>query len=439
MLAVKRANDMSRKKFFSILGTGKYKVVCYYFEEQSKNVRTHYTQVATIKLLCNNFSEQDEIIIFTTKEAATERWLNDDRENNIPSLKSELEQLRNSGIIKCSFRNVLIPGGKNEKELWEIFSTIYDEIEDENELYIDVTHSFRSLPMFLIVLLNYAKVLKKVKIKSITYGNFEAREDDYVPLIDLKPLQALNDWTIAADSFINTGNPEAFAKLTEDQIKPILASSSDPIARKLNVLRKKSIVHFKNLLSVRGKNIIDSSEIKVLYDIIEQLKSDKNIFLRPFEPLLQVIFQKLQVFRKENGYIQLYNASQWCYDHNLLQQSYTLLIEYIITKICDDNGLKYDDFKNRELCRSAIAIKMRNIPENEWSQDCKHNAEKVNRLIAYLDNLDNKGSHVLKCLKEILDARNDFMHAGMRDDARKTDTLVKQLENIFTSKMFENF
>jgi len=63
-----------------------------------------------------------------------------------------------------------IPDGKDTDEIWEIFDIIYNALEEDDNIYIDITHSFRYLPMLLLVLLNYAKYLKNIKIKQITYG-----------------------------------------------------------------------------------------------------------------------------------------------------------------------------------------------------------------------------------------------------------------------------
>lgn len=49
-----------------------------------------------------------------------------------------------------------IPNGKNEEEMWEIFETLFDKIEEEDELYIDLTHRFRYIPMLVMIFPNYA-------------------------------------------------------------------------------------------------------------------------------------------------------------------------------------------------------------------------------------------------------------------------------------------
>lgn len=73
---------------------------------------------------------------------------------------------------------IKIPDGKDEDEMWEIFSTIFSQLQENDELYIDLTHSFRYLPMLLLVLSNYAKFFENISVNHISYGNFEARNKD---------------------------------------------------------------------------------------------------------------------------------------------------------------------------------------------------------------------------------------------------------------------
>lgn len=54
-----------------------------------------------------------------------------------------------------------IPEGRNEQEMWEIFQKVYGQMHEGDELYIDLTHAFRYLPMLVLVLSNYAKLIGK--------------------------------------------------------------------------------------------------------------------------------------------------------------------------------------------------------------------------------------------------------------------------------------
>lgn len=171
-----------------------------------------------------------------------------------------------------------IPEGYSEPEIWAIFEKIYQNIKPKDEIILDVTHGFRSLPMLQIVLLNYAHSLKDIKISNILYGAFEgigipaSQIEDNIPdtinriapLLDLTTFSAIQSWTFAAQSFIQTGNPKAMSTLSMDNIKPILKESkgSDTTARNLRNLME-AINNIQSIINTnRGRKIIESNELQ---------------------------------------------------------------------------------------------------------------------------------------------------------------------------------
>lgn len=120
---------------------------------------------------------------------------------------------------------VAIVDGKDESEMWEIFKTVYDLLKDEDEVYFDLTHAFRYLPMLVLVLGNYAKFLKNITVKGISYGNYESRTDDEAPIVDLLPLSVLQNWTHAAADFLENGSVSRLVELSKHQISPILRNN----------------------------------------------------------------------------------------------------------------------------------------------------------------------------------------------------------------------
>src|SRR5690606_12368407 len=136
-------------------------------------------------------------------------------------------------------RKVLIPDGISESEIWGIFQIVFDQLQNKDEIIYDVTHSFRSLPMLGIVLLQYAKFLKNINVRGIFYGAFEKLgnpseiEKNYpipserkVPLLNLTSFSLLQDWTIAGNNFLKLGNAEVLEKISSERFNPILKESS---------------------------------------------------------------------------------------------------------------------------------------------------------------------------------------------------------------------
>ena len=242
---------MARKVFLSVLGTGYYNKTTYYLNDKNKAFKTRFIQEATLKLLPVNWTKNDKTIFFLTNKARISNWESpaqqeDSRVKNgerdtYKGLKERIEELnQNYQIIAKD-----IPDGNNEEEIWNIFNIVYNELETEDELYFDITHAFRSLPMLIMVLINYAKFLKKVKVKKITYGNFEGKDgNNFSPIIDLTSFSELQDWANAANTFVKFGNIEDVASLMPDD-------------ENIKVLKS----YFKGILSVRGKNIIQGMKL----------------------------------------------------------------------------------------------------------------------------------------------------------------------------------
>src|SRR5574344_1597860 len=197
---------MARKVFISVLGTGFYDT-CKYVNPTDKFIssETHFVQHATLEYIkANEWTADDVILILRTKKAREDNW--DKTITNRFDVKAQSEKpyIRLESIIdrmnlRCKTSTLSIPDGINETEMWIIFTILFDALKDEDELYFDLTHSFRYLPMLLLVLGNYAKFLKEITVKHISYGNYEARnkENNEAPIVDLLSLSQLQDWTFA--------------------------------------------------------------------------------------------------------------------------------------------------------------------------------------------------------------------------------------------------
>lgn len=151
------------KILMSFLGTGDYKFCNYYIEnEKVENVR--FVQEALVKIFCNHWDSKDKIIIFTTKEAFERNWLNRDP---IEGLDKRLNAIN----LQTKHLNINIPSGSSSgispeqisKEIWDLFEIVFNSIEDDCELIMDITHAFRYIPMLGIILIDYARLLKNVR------------------------------------------------------------------------------------------------------------------------------------------------------------------------------------------------------------------------------------------------------------------------------------
>lgn len=306
-----------------------------------------------------------------------------------------------------------LPDGNNENEIWEIFSRVYNELLDGDEVYFDLTHGFRYLPMLALVLGNYAKFLKKITVRHLSYGNYEGRNmnTNEAQIIDLMPLTNLQDWTFAAASFLENGNVIPLAKLSESTYLPLLKASkgkneSALALRKFTESLKECVEDFQ---TCRGLNIERSKNINSLKNAIKQV--EENVIV-PLKPVVQKIDSAIEPFDQKENINNGFHAAQWCLNNGLYQQAATILQENVVSFFADRHGIAIDDEKGRHLINNAFAILFNNLQDEEekW-QVADEDKEKIREIL----------SDTLICNKEVFntfnnltEVRNDINHSGMR-------------------------
>lgn len=112
-------------------------------------------------------------------------------------------------------RVILTRYGMNNEELlenYQLLSSVHEWLEPDidYEIAFDITHSFRSLPIYHLVILNYLSVISStsLNISHIYYGNLDVRREngDIAPILDLHDLMDVMHLTSGVSEFKNTGN-----------------------------------------------------------------------------------------------------------------------------------------------------------------------------------------------------------------------------------------
>lgn len=436
---------MARKVFISVLGAGPYSE-CTYIRD-SFEFSTRYIQIATLKYFIEESKNNDEwtdkdcAIFFLTQKAEDDQWnvgkstINDGGKNKVVNLTGLKDELSNQHW-PIEIKTQHIDDGQDEKEIWSIFKTIYDEIGIEDELYFDITHAFRYLPMLLLTLINYSKFLKNVKLKSITYGNFMAKEDKK-PIMDLTSISMLQDWTYAAGDYLNNGCVDSLTSLCKDEIKPILIETKgkDVAAGNLNRFVKLLQSVVDSFRTCRGIQIINATDLSKLKDAANKLDST---MIEPLNPIFDKIKESLVYFDEKKNLKNAYSAAKWCFENKLYQQSATILQESVVSFICKRNDIDIADEKLRECVNSAFFIKHNDIDESDWR--VKEENKEIIKKILRDELLDN--SDLLKLFSTMTIVRNDYNHSGMRkDNPKDPSSIVSNIEkclNGFSKILFNN-
>lgn len=431
---------MSRKVFISFLGATNYGPCDYQINGESFGTE-RFIQVSTLRMLTKNrdWSPSDKAYILLTNDAEKKNWMDEGQCNpktkepikDLKGLNSDLNTLANE--IGADFfpgiepvRN--LPDGNNETEIWEIFSKVFEKIQDGDELYFDITHGYRYLPMLILVLNNYAKFLKKASVKSLTYGNYEISERGQKPgsIVDLLPLSTLQDWTFAAGQYISSGYVEELQRLCNDKIEPLLRNSKgkDADAFKLKGFSKSLVEVVNDFHTCRGNKIRTGERLKLLEERTVALGES---IIPPLNPIIAKISNSVSSFittpgddpiKESNNGIA---AADWCFSHGLYQQSITILQETIISYLCDRHKLNIIDEKERKLVTSsfAVMVKGKEIPRDKWKGN-ESDKGKMDSIIA--DPIFNK---LLSHFNLLSQARNDINHFGMRQVPSDADSIIK--------------
>ncbi|NBB31242.1 TIGR02221 family CRISPR-associated protein [Cellulophaga sp. BC115SP] len=440
---------MGRKVFISFLGTNNY-VPCNYFIEKDATQKVSnikYVQEAIIKLFCSDFTQNDVIFTFTTSLAYQMNYLDDGQWNN----NSKQYDLPNIGL-QTVYKNILgdsnnpqyqslpIKEGFSEKEIWEIFETVSNVIENGDELILDITHAFRFLPMLGVTLIDFLKVTKNVSVKGVFYGAFEKLgvqakvlsmpiEERNAPIINLLPLIELQRWTQAANNFNQYGFADSIFELTNENIKPVLAQTQgkDELSKSLKSLGSILNTLIGNIFTNRGKGLkeFDATNLNTIIATIES----SDLFIKPLKPLFQIIKNKVTPLI-QTKYVWL-ESSKWCYKHNLIQQGITQLQEGIITYLLDQLKTTYNDSfyncyeeKPRTLISSILNIIHKQTPETEWNSMLKKEKDRV-----YLLMTNPLITQFVSLFAKITSSRNDIQHAGYLKNAGDSKTFK---DNLFS-------
>lgn len=420
---------MGRKVFISILGYSNYGA-CYYIQHSKKfkSKKVRYIQEATLDYLTQieKWEKTDVAYVLLTNGAEEKNWQDNGHVNRLGEIieQTGLEtQLKEMKLLFPVFPIKGLPNGNNEKEIWQIFERVFELIKDGDELYFDLTHGFRYLPMLILVLGNYAKFLKGVKVKSITYGNYEARnrETEEADMIDLYPLSDLQDWTFAAASFLKNGNVSQLKSLCDSDLKPILKEAK---GRNINaVTLKKYMTALENIINdmntCRGIAILQGENMKELWNCSSQLT---DVIIEPLKPVIEKIKTSFAEFvpslNIKNGYI----AAKWCLDHQLYQQALTILHENIISHVCESEGWNIQDFKYRSAVSESFNIYNNKIKREDWNvKDVQLSLIEKALSNLLLQNLAS--SFVVTT-----NLRNDYNHSGMRTNPASKQRIIFRLE-----------
>ncbi len=415
---------MARKVFISVLGSTCYEL-CKYEWNNFCSEETCYIQEATLDYLNKKeeWSPNDCAYILLTEVAKKRNWEDNGHSDRETGKKIERSGLRSKLYNKKypfqieSIEN--LPIGNNEAEIWDFFNRAYELIQDGDELYFDLTHGFRYLPMLILVLGNYAKFLKGVQIKSITYGNFEGgnKETKTAPIVDLLPLSVLQDWSTAAAFYLESGNTDRLSNLTENRLRPILREES---TRKEGEIIKPFIRGLVQISEERQTcRGIAISENKSVENLLLSVNTIKRTVIAPLNPIIEKIKAEISFFDIGKGPLNCIKVAEWCFKNKQYQQAITILREGIVTFFCERYNLNEIEEKERKVVEDVFYRVYKKDVFSQETEPLLHHISCDEDVISYSS-----------LFSQIRECRNDYNHSGMRPNSRGAKKMKNDIESF---------
>jgi CRISPR-associated Csx2 family protein len=370
--------DQDSKKERREYRTVKYEIDDKIYEESfvTKVLDTHYNidKILYIGTLRSMWEEVYRTYIGEDGEFA-DNYL--ELHDVVPQFNKDSKVLENADKILKHFAlqkkliPILIQYGLNKEELdFNIQQVLKIEelINDGDEVYLDITHSFRSLPLLIMNVLNYLKDVSKknFEIKGISYGMLDImRENNYIaPIVQLDVISELHENIKAANTFTEKADGFELAKLLETKNKD------------LSILIK----NFSTALSLNYSHEIKKQYERILkFDFSKLDSTERLIAEKAFQD-----FKNSFDTSKKNSLFQL-DLAKWYFSKRMFGVSYLTLTESIITYAAEK--INFDKSSDEEVRNQA-----------------KRDLYKIDRELSKLYKTVNK---IRKNVAHMLDRRHD--------------------------------
>ncbi|MCB0165229.1 MAG: TIGR02221 family CRISPR-associated protein [Anaerolineae bacterium] len=333
---------------------------------------------------------------------------------------------------------VSIPDGHSEADLWQIFEALTEHVKEKDELIVDITNGFRSLPFLSFLAIAFLRLARQVTVQNVFYGAWDARnEANESPIFDLTPFVTLLDWTIATDRFTRFGDASDLADLLRAGMPPGPLMGKDLEARALGHSLKDTAKAMENVsLALRLTRPLETmTSAAHLTQTLAEVGPRISQTARPYGLLarqIQTAYQPLALagapLARENWpvnlQIQLDLVERYLTQGQIVQ-AVTLAREWLVSLLVYrfEAGSMTDyegDRKPVELALSNVAERVRG-----GSRPPRHS-----RFDAALQALPDH-QEIGKLWADLTHLRNDMAHVGMKSVSSDAVSLRRRAEALY--------
>lgn len=114
----------------------------------------------------------------------------------------------------------LIGYGRNNAEQADILRSLANCIPQGEQVYIDITHGYRHLPMLALVAARYLHHIRGVEVSEVYYGAEQMKDEGFTPVLRLGGMLQMLNWLEGFAVFQHSGYYGQFADLLEQDGMP---------------------------------------------------------------------------------------------------------------------------------------------------------------------------------------------------------------------------
>ncbi|WP_434580251.1 TIGR02221 family CRISPR-associated protein [Sulfurimonas sp. NW15] len=341
-------------------------------------------------------------IVFDGDNSETHEELYDKKELGETTL-ALLKEIEKDTDFKI--KPFLIDYGLNENEIWsnfEKFIKISKFIEDGDEIYLDITHSFRSLSLMSYVMTQFASSVsdKNFTVKAVYYGMYEysyENKDGITPIVDIKILLELQDWIKSIEAIKRYGDFNALIELLEQD-------------NSLEKQVKNTFVNLNNTINIANMSAMQQF-IQTAHKKLNSIETSSNKIVKLLAPEIIKIIDELNYDKKSDFQFAL---AKWFFKNHNYALSYMALFEAVVTKTCElkEPNLDSSDKDVRDKIKGRV--------------DYPYNIE-------FLENKDNKNENLdsLSSIRHSIVHQLDNRKDKVNQDIKKLSYFIDLFEKYF--------
>ena len=336
-------------QYFTFLGVGTlpegYEEALYSFEDNKEEIHaSKYVQSAIIEKFQSDISE---VFVFCTEKSYSLGARN---------IKNEIKTKFNIDIKFITINEFV--------KIEEILQKM-DEVLKE-DFIIDVTHSFRNIPISVTMISNYLEVSTKKQLKHLFYGNYnrETNEGLIIDLINQYENSKIASSLMAFDQFLKISDTYLY-NLNDNKINNLM----------------KGIYQFNHMLDYCEFDSCVHS-ISQIYNFCQSIlkEKDKYILLTPY---LKSIQKKLSnIYIEKNDAIKKIKFIKLLLAHNSLQIAITFK-EELLNKIAKESD--FYDLSTDLLFFLNIRNSSKNINSKDYIVNIRNKNNNLSKDVSLLD------------------------------------------------------